>query len=48
MKLKSLPYFKKMRKLISDMVAEIKTDNTANKLLGDKFKARLVELELTK
>lgn len=47
LKVKALPYFKKMRKLIDDVRIEIKADNTANKALADKLKARLPELEQT-
>ena len=43
-KTKSIPYFKKMKAIIKDLMAEIKTDNAANKELAEKFKARLPEL----
>lgn len=47
-KTKSIPYFKKMKVIIKDLMAEIKTDNAANKDLAEKFKARLPELEKVK
>ena len=43
-KTKSIPYFKKMKAIIKDLMSEIKTDNAANKELAEKFKARLPEL----
>jgi hypothetical protein len=40
----SLPYFKKMRAIIKDLMLEISTDNVKNKDLAEKFKTRLPEL----
>lgn len=47
-KAKSIPYFKKMRVLIKDLMADIKLDNSLNKELGDKISTRLSELEQIK
>lgn len=48
LKLKSIPYFKKMRNVIKDLMLEIKVDNAANNELAEKFKSRLSELEKIK
>jgi hypothetical protein len=47
-KAKSLPYFKKMRGIIGDLMSAIKVDNLANTELAEKLKERLPELEMTK
>lgn len=47
-KAKSIPYFKKMRLLIKDLMTDINLDNSLNKELGDKISVRLPELEQTK
>ena len=40
-KSKSIPYFKKMRLLIKDLLKEIKLDNSLNKELASKFSTNL-------
>jgi len=47
-KTKSMPYFKKMRALVEEIMTEIKVDNASNKGLIEKMKAKLPELELIK
>ena len=47
-KTKSIPYFKRMRVLIQDLMTDIKLDNNSNKELADKISTRLPELEKTK
>jgi len=44
-KAKSIPYFKKMRGMVAEMMTEISVDNTINSKLADKYKGRLIELE---
>lgn len=44
-KAKSIPYFKKMRGLVKDLMVDIKVDNSLNKVLGDKLSPRLLELK---
>jgi len=45
-KTKSIPFFKKMKNLIKEIEQEITSDNTTNKALIDKFKTKIVELQL--
>ena len=46
-KSKSIPYFKKMRELVTELMSEIQIDNTLNKDLVEKIKAMLPQLEKT-
>lgn len=47
-KAKSIPYFKRMRTLVSEIKSEINLDNSKNKSLIEKIKTRVIELELIK
>jgi hypothetical protein len=44
-KAKSIPYFKKMKEIIKDLMSELKVNNADNKELIEKIKTRLPELE---
>jgi len=46
-KSKSIPYFKKMRELMTELMSEIQIDNSLNKDLVEKIKAMLPQLEKT-
>ena len=46
-KSKSIPYFKKMRELMTGLMSEIQVDNSLNKDLVEKIKAMLPQLEKT-
>jgi hypothetical protein len=46
-KSKSIPYFKKMRELMTELMAEIQIDNSLNKDLVEKIKTMLPQLEKT-
>ena len=46
-KSKSIPYFKKMRELMTGLMSEIQVDNSLNKDLVEKIKTMLPQLEKT-
>lgn len=47
-KAKSIPNFRKMRKLVEEIIPNIKFENNANKELTEKIKERLPEFEVVK